>query len=193
MDVRHTRRSVSKGRSPHDFYPTDPAAVEAILNLESFPGTVLEPCAGDGAVVRVLLSRGYRVVSNEPYPRAGLTPDYSEDYLDLEDKPPGVESVVTNPPFALALPFVLKTIALGIDKHAWLLRVQFGEGKTRYTELFSRCQPARVWLFARRPYDMSPDRPAGAKRGSMMTLAWWVWDRRKTGPTELGWISPYGK
>lgn len=38
-------------RAEHDYYATDPAAVEALLDKEAFTDCILEPCCGGGAYI----------------------------------------------------------------------------------------------------------------------------------------------
>ena len=52
-------------RVPHDFYPTPPEAVRALLSVETFEGSIWEPACGDGAISKVLLEAGHEVVSTD--------------------------------------------------------------------------------------------------------------------------------
>lgn len=52
-------------RVPHDFYPTPPEAVRALLSVETFEGSIWEPACGDGAISKVLLDAGHEVVSSD--------------------------------------------------------------------------------------------------------------------------------
>lgn len=52
-------------RVPHDFYPTPPEAVRALLSVEAFEGSIWEPACGDGAISKVLLAAGFDVVSTD--------------------------------------------------------------------------------------------------------------------------------
>jgi hypothetical protein len=56
-EARHsaTGRSLHPGRAAHDFYPTPPEAVRALLSVESFEGSIWEPACGDGAISRTLV------------------------------------------------------------------------------------------------------------------------------------------
>jgi hypothetical protein len=59
LNFRHPRRV------PHDFYPTPPEAVRALLSVETFTGSVWEPACGDGAISKVLIEAGFEVVSTD--------------------------------------------------------------------------------------------------------------------------------
>ena len=52
-------------RVPHDFYPTPPEAIRALLSVETFEGSIWEPACGDGAISKVLLEAGHEVVSTD--------------------------------------------------------------------------------------------------------------------------------
>lgn len=52
-------------RVPHDFYPTPPEAVRALLSVETFTGSIWEPACGDGAISKVLIEAGFEVVSTD--------------------------------------------------------------------------------------------------------------------------------
>jgi len=52
-------------RVSHDFYPTPPEAVRALLSVETFTGSVWEPACGDGAISKVLIEAGFEVVSTD--------------------------------------------------------------------------------------------------------------------------------
>ena len=46
------------------------------------------------------------------------------------------DSIVTNPPYKLATEFIHHAITLGVNKHAWLLRLSFLEGIARHKRLY---------------------------------------------------------
>lgn len=53
---------------PFDFYPTPFDVVEKLLqNHKLRVGAILEPCAGDGAIIRVIRKFGYKnkIIANE--------------------------------------------------------------------------------------------------------------------------------
>lgn len=81
-------------RKPRDFYPTPPEAVEPLLPFLSPRTRFVEPCAGNGALVRELQKHGHRC----------------EHALDIEPQHTSVSlgnalafrtdlTVITNPPW----------------------------------------------------------------------------------------------
>lgn len=99
-------------RVESDFYPTPPAFVRAILPHLPLAGSILEPMAGDGAVVHVLVDAGHPCVDmieidpTRATALRGMGDDiHVGDALAPEadwlwDMPHGL--VITNPSFSLA-------------------------------------------------------------------------------------------
>ena len=52
-------------REKHDYYATDPKAMELLLELETFNHNVLEPSCGEGHLSKVLEEHGYNVTSRD--------------------------------------------------------------------------------------------------------------------------------
>ena len=48
-------------RETHDYYATDPKAVELLLNLETFNKNIWECACGEGHISNVLKANGYNV------------------------------------------------------------------------------------------------------------------------------------
>ncbi len=165
-----------------DFYPTPPLVTRAILRRETFPGTVWEPAAGAGHMVDAVIAYGQPdVVGTDIIPRRGdvTYKDFLAEGLLAEDAvpPPGVRSIITNPPFRHAERFVRRAISLfdhGVERAAFLLRFQFVESDGRNAFLTTN-PPARVWVFSGRVQvsEMGLENP----RGGMIVYAWWVWER----------------
>ncbi len=128
-----------KGRAPHDFYPTPPEAVRALLpHIKDFPGLIWEPAVGSGSIAGELLSSGYSVIGTDIAPRIVGDED-SVDFL-LEPRR-RAEAIVTNPPFGnLAEKFIEKALYLGVGYIAMLLNTNFWHAKSRM-EMFYRRPP----------------------------------------------------
>lgn len=158
-------------RRPDDFYRTPAWCVEALLSREAFPGEVLDPCCGDGAVLDALLSH-WRAegrldmeldlmgVELDPgrADRAGAThPNvWTGDFLswnehDLFER---VYAIVTNPPYSLAAEFVeasLETVAPG-GKVAMLLRQSFfGSCRKRLDVILPGSGLRQLYMLPKRP------------------------------------------
>lgn len=124
-----SRLYATEGREQHDFYATDPLAVELLLQEEKFSHKIWECACGAGHISRVLEQHGYEVLSTDLYDRgfgeAGV------DFLDSNKKFDG--DIVSNPPYSEAEKFVRKaldTVPAG-GKVAMLLRLLFLEGQKK--------------------------------------------------------------
>ena len=91
-------------RADHDFYPTPPEAVRALLSVESFDDPIWEPACGDGAISKELEAHGHHVHSTDLIDRG-----YGENGCDFLSpitltrvilEQPQLRHVVTNPPYS---------------------------------------------------------------------------------------------
>ena len=82
-----------------DVYETPPAAVQALVRVESLPRHIWEPCCGSGRISDTLRAHGYRVTASD---LVGDRIDFLMEWL----APEGVGAIVTNPPYKLAADFV---------------------------------------------------------------------------------------
>ncbi len=132
----------AKGRDPHDFYPTPPEAVRALLpHISDFPHLVWEPACGDGALVHELL-RGHvrEVVATDIAPQPNFFGIQADFLLEPTRR---ADAIVTNPPFGnLAQKFIEKAFRLDVPYIAMLLNTNFWHAASRQK------------LFASRPPDV---------------------------------------
>ena len=127
-------------RAAHDYYATDPQAVEMLLALETFSPLIWEPACGEGHISKVLAAHGHEVISTDLIYRGFGDPE-PMDFL-TETFPDFEGDIITNPPYSAGLEFVtraLETVRPG-GKVAMFLTVQFLEGKRR-GELFAKTPP----------------------------------------------------
>ena len=171
-----------------DLYETPAVAVRALLKVEPLPRVVLEPACGPGRIVKVLRGAGYRVFASDLVNYGCPDSDSGVDFLMERSVPYGVEAIVTNPPFKLGGEFVEHALALGIPKVVMLLRIQFIESERR-SAILDGGLLARVYPFANRLPMMHRAGWDGPKATSAMSFAWFVWEARHRGPTELRRIS----
>lgn len=159
-------------RSKVDFYPTEPAFVEALLRQEQFEGIISEPSCGEGHVSNVLIDHGYEVISSDLV-------DYGygssiKDFLQTENK---VDNIVTNPPYGSGMRFVHHALELANKKVAFLMKLNFAEGQGRHS-FFVDNPPSKIILLSDR------------MRDSQFPHAWMIWDNEnptKTGETKFIW------
>jgi hypothetical protein len=169
-----------KAKRGHDVYLTPACAVEALARAEPLPATCWEACGDDtSAIATVLRAHGHRVVCT----------DLRTDGIDFRDRttaPPGVEVIVTNPPFSLAADFVRHGLNL-VPKVVVLERIQFLESEAR-AALFDAGKLARIRVFRNRVPRMHRAGWTGKRASAAMTLAWFAFDRDHDGPPTLDWI-----
>lgn len=166
-----------------DFYPTPAWATYALIENERFEGDIWECACGDGSMTKVLDRTGMRVISSDLYDRG-----FGEPGLDFLTSNRRAANIITNPPFHSAEGFVAQCFKLAEAKFALLLRLAFLEGANRTRTIFHKHPPARVWVFSERITFY----PKGAKMAGSGTTAyaWFVWEKTRTGPTELRWFKP---
>ena len=166
-----------------DFFPTPAWATRALIDNETFKGDIWESACGNGAMSDVLEQTGSTVISSDLYDRG-----YGEAGIDFLDAKRRAPNIVTNPPYNAAEGFVRSGLKAANDKFALLLRLAFLEGANRQRTVFTDAPPSRVWVFSERITFY----PAGAvQQGSGTTAyAWFVWDKKASGGTELKWFKP---
>jgi hypothetical protein len=128
-------------REKDDFYPTPREAVDALLEstVVGHLRKVWEPACGDGAISKVLESRGIQVVSTDIVDRG-----YGQGGVDfLETNHLFAPAIITNPPFKLAEQFIHHSLALGAETVAMLLKATFWNAASRLA-LYREHQPAVV-------------------------------------------------
>ena len=164
-----------------DFYPTPSWATQVLIDSETFEGRVWEPACGDGAMAEVFAQNGFEVVSSDLHDRG-----YGEAGVDFTNESRLEDNIVTNPPFHSAEEFVHAGIAQSRNKFALLLRLAFLESAGRQKTIFNINPPSTVWVFSERITFY----PKGAvRKGSGTTAyAWFVWDKKHSGPTQLKWL-----
>lgn len=171
-----------KRNTPTDLYQTPPRATEALLRTETFTGTVWEPCAGYGAMSRVLEAHGLHVLSSDIMDDA-----YGQGGLDFLTATCSVDNVVTNPPYRDAQQIIEHALGLVRGKAAFLLKLTFLESRKR-RPFFEEHPPARVWVFSDR-ITMWPHGDPEPVNGGTIAYGWFVWEAEApTEPPALGWI-----
>ena len=171
--------AVQLGRAPladrkDDLYETPIEAVRALMAHEPLHGKLWEPACGRGAISRPLIDAGFDVVSTDLVARA-----YGQggvDFLMEHNAPPGVEAIVTNPPFKLADEFVRHGLRL-VPKVVMLLRWAYAEGASRSDIIDNHL--SHVWLGKERLPFMHRDGYEGPKNSnSGAPFAWFVFTQQ---------------
>lgn len=173
-------------REQHDFYATDPRAVEMLLELEEFGNPIWEPACGEGHICKVLENHNYTVVSSDIIDR-GYEWGYKLDFLKYDGRWDG--DIITNPPYKYAKEFVFKaieTIPTG-KKVAMFLKLTFLESFGR-KELFDKYPPKYLYV--------SRGRLGCARNGdfannstSAVAYAWFIWEKGFKGEPIVRWFN----
>lgn len=173
---------VLEERQEHDYYATEPLAVEKLLEKESFNNKILEPCCGEGHISEVLIANGYDVTSEDLIDR-----NYGQ-VKDFFDRESWTGDIITNPPYRNALDFVKHSLNIIEDgsRLAMLLKIQFLEGQERY-KFYQDNPPEKVYVFSKRTLC--------AKNGdfekypsSAVCYAWYIWEKGFKGEPVIRWI-----
>lgn len=184
-------------RVENDYYPTPEAITRALLDVVPIGGSILEPCAGQCAISRVLqeaVEEPDQVESTDlldpdadgVIPRDATTRRFWDFWATGDDGKPYRDWTITNPPFSVAeqiLPLAWEHSREGV---AFLLRLSYLEPT----------QGRGHWLQAHADHlrfviPVSP-RPR-FRRGSgcdSVTCAWFVW-RKDWSWAELGIACPF--
>lgn len=185
----HGASNHSEGeRAEHDYYATDPEAVQKLLDIEEFDFYVLEPCCGDGHISRVLESNSYNVESWDIVQRSYDKQVGTRDFLQYNPKPRNDRDIITNPPYNQAMEFVVHALDISMEtvKVAMFLKLTFLEGAKRKS-LFSKYPPKKIYVFRNRvdcwKNGIKPDKPSKA-----VCYAWFIWEKGFNGKPIVGWI-----
>ena len=175
-------------RAEHDYYATEPRAVELLLEQEKFAPVIWECACGEGHISKVLEHAGYKVISTDLIYRGF---GYPSPVDFLSEKPEGCFNgdIITNPPYKYALEFVEQAVKVVRPqaKVAMFLKLTFLEGKKR-REFFEKNPPKIVYV--------SSARLSCAKNGefekypsSAAAYAWFVWKKSFKAEPVIKWIN----
>lgn len=159
-----------KERAEHDYYATEPKAVEMLLEMETFAPVIWEPACGEGHISKVLQAHGHEVISTDLIYRGFGDPEplnFLEETLDNFEG-----DIITNPPYNVALEFIQKaldSVRVG-RKVAMLLKIQFLEGKRRET-FFKKTPPRTIYVSRSRIRCAPNGNFEGFKNGSTICYA----------------------
>ncbi len=178
----------TKDRELHDYYATEPKAIELLCELETFSPIIWECACGEGHLSKVLKSKGYKVISSDLVDRGYGTGGV--DFLKCTKK--FIGDIITNPPYKYAKEFVEHALELVTNGHkvAMFLKVQFLEGKAR-KELFEKYPPKKIYVSSSRLLCAKNGDFEGMRKGggSAVAYAWFIWEKGYTGDTIVRWFN----
>jgi hypothetical protein len=154
-------------RHADDFYETPIWMTLALLKRVPIAGAVLEPCAGDLAIARVLRAAGLTVFTNDINPHRK-----TDTHLDVtREWPVGrVPWVASNIPFKHANVIAPRAVENASEGVALILRISFLEPTKKRQDFLLAHPPTRIIVLPRYSF-------TGNKKTDSVTAAWFVWSR----------------
>lgn len=175
-----------RDRAAFDYYREPATSVQALFIAERFVGRGWDPACGRGTIPSVAQQFGLDMIGSDIVDRASGTYDV-RDFLDPAGADAEVDFIVTNPPFALAEPFIERAMQIVRHKAAFLVRLAFLEGRARRERIYERQPLARVHVFSRR-ISMPPGDLDIEAKGGAVAFAWIVFEHGHRGLPTLGWL-----
>ena len=179
-----------KDREKNDYYATDPNSLEIFLkklkeDKIELHNDIWECACGEGHLSKVLLNKGYNVISNDLIDRGfGLG---GIDFLKIKDKNVK-KDILTNPPYKYAKEFVEKGLEIQADGYYTImfLKIQFLEGQSRI-KLFKKYPPKYIYVNSSRQAcyingEMSK------KMSSATCYCWFIWQKGFKSEPIIRWI-----
>lgn len=180
----HSKRE----RAEHDYYATDPTAVDDLFKVENFSHTLWECACGEGHLSNQMEDWGKDVYSTDLVDRGyGKTLDFLNQTLSEWNG-----DIITNPPYKYAQEFAEKALyyinksEVGDLKVAMFLKLTFLEGQKR-KKFFEKYPPAKVYVYSKRK-DCALNGNFQRKDNSAVCYAWFVWYQSYKGDTLIKWI-----
>ena len=159
-------------RQVNDHYDTPTYTTRSLLKVHDIKYPVLEPCAGNNAIVDML--NGGEVVTNDINKLCRV--DYQFDYLENDSlKDIGFKTVITNPPFNIAQGIIKRALEDVIDGGdvIMLLRLNFLGAQKR--QPFWKTAPLKhVYVLSKRPAFING-------KTDSIEYAWFIFKRGYTG------------
>lgn len=179
-------------REKHDYYATEPKAVELLLQQEEFNHYVWECACGEGHISDVLKAHGYDVKSSDLYNR-GYPDTEIIDFLQYTRKQRKAEmsrDIITNPPYKYAKEFVQHALDISADgtKIAMFLKLTFLESKSR-KELFEKYPPKTVYVSSSRLQCAKNGDFEAKSNNTAVAYAWYIWEKGFKGNPVIKWIN----
>ena len=104
-------------RVNHDYYATDPLAIDALKTVFDIPQAICEPCCGEGHLSKRLEKFGHKVYSSDLIDRG-----YGEvkDFFAMTELPQGCDCILTNPPYKYLNEVIIHSLNLLGEAELWL-------------------------------------------------------------------------
>jgi hypothetical protein len=182
-------------RETNDFYATDPNSLIIFLDALrrdniKLHKNIWECACGTGTLSKILIEKGYDVLSTDIIDRGYGIVNKNTDFLNSEyytnTKFNG--DILTNPPYKFAKEFVEKALEKVENGNYVImyLKIQFLESKSRKEFLLTN-PPKYIYVNSERQQcyingDMSN------KLSSACCYCWFIWEKGFTGDPVIKWI-----
>ena len=171
-------------REQHDYYATDPIAINYLFDVEEFNDDIWEPSCWEWNLSIRMTELWKNVISSDLIDR-----NFWQWWIDfLNCNKTWKWDIITNPPYKFAREFIEKSLELIPDwnKVAMFLRIQFLESKGRYS-LWKNTPPKKIYVFSGRMW-CAMNNEIWKHSQSAVPYAWYVWEKWYTWPTVIDWI-----
>lgn len=181
-------------RDENDWYVEEIWCSQRLFEAERFEGSVIDPFAGMGRVVRGAEAAGVEVVgmdiADREFPHVAPGHDFTSKFWSPRGLPGApCDNIVSNPPFAPAEDMLRLALARARRKVAFLLPATWhcGDKRSRWLETLPL---RRVYWLTPRPSMLSgPAILAGEKiGGGTKDFAWFVFAQGYDGRPEVCWL-----
>ena len=175
-------------REQHDYYATDPIAIDLLTTKIRLPDVVYEPACGEGHLSERLKQYGCKVYSADLIDRG-----YGEvkDFFDTTSLPEDCSCIITNPPYKYATEFILHSLEI-LPEGGYcfmLLNNSYLEGKTRYEKIYKQYPPMMVACFVRRlRCSLNGMFDKKLENRSAVPYSWFVWRKGYVGRPLIEWL-----
>lgn len=187
-------------RQKHDYYATEPRAIELLLDLEELSNDILEPCCGEGHISKVLESDNYNVYSSDLIDRGygvggrDLFKYHLNEhgYLCYEDEIVIANKnfdIVTNPPYKYVKEFTEHMLTLLNDNQKLILflKLTFMESQSR-RKLFDE-HPFKKLYVASKRLNAAKNGDFEKYKSSAVAYGWFVWEKGFKGYPIIKWFN----
>lgn len=167
-------------RRKDDFYASSPEMAQAILPKLQIPDRELiwEPCAGDGAIAKILVQNGYRVTATDlvsrNYPitlgHYETGPEFdATTFREMRSK-----YIITNPPFNIADKILKNFMTMDFEVLALFHKSHWLQAGVKRGWIMKEFPPSDIYALGWRVDWTGQGQPTGDG-------AWFVWNNKKPG------------
>ena len=177
---------IEEEREEHDYYATDPKAMELLLEMERFNNNIWESACGEGHLSEVLVKEGYNVKSTDLIDRGYGTGgvDFLKGDFEVFNG-----DIITNPPYKYAKQFIEKALSIipKGNRVVMFLKLTFMESKGR-KQMFIDNPPKVIYVSSSRLLCVK-NGDFSKKESSAVAYAWYIWEKGYKGDTVIKWFN----